>query len=207
MDDGKTGDLFGYSWRNHDWSPADKGPIRPSKDRRLFEDKPVATYDPKSPNIESLRRQPRTNDSEVQLLEELARRHLEDVSGYSRKQVETAIWRAVKKVTRDIENGRVTYEAGVPGEIARTKDRVLEAINELNKIGLRDANRAGTEYVPVTVGDITGDVRLVIDFPHGRNFPAYRQICESCSDVIEAYQKAFPGIRFEARNLTQERLG
>ncbi|MFG1791240.1 hypothetical protein [Nocardia sp. NPDC049149] len=82
------------------------------------------------------------------------------------------------------------------GEAERARDRVLETIKRLNHIGKLKAEKTGYQYIPFTVDDITGDVRLIVDYPAGRNFPRLEQVCDSCADVMESYQTAFPGIRF-----------
>ncbi|NUT91010.1 MAG: hypothetical protein HOY78_03170, partial [Saccharothrix sp.] len=59
---------------------------------------------------------------------------------------------------------------------------------------------------PFSIDDIQGDVRFVVDLPSGRNDPPSTQVCDSCTDVMLSYREAFPGIRFEVRNLAQEGL-
>ncbi|WP_280268034.1 ADP-ribosyltransferase [Nocardia wallacei] len=206
MDQGQVGDLHGYSGRTHDWRPADETPVRPNRERRLFETKDAAPFDGDSPDGRAERATDRTNDSEVQMLEEIARRHLQDASGLSRKEVEAAIQKAVRRVANDVKFGNKVYPEGLRGEVMRTADRVTQTIEQLNKTAQRNAERNGTDYTPISVEDIRGDVRMVVDLPSGSNIPPRDQICDSCSDVMMAYRRAFPGIRFEVRNLAQERL-
>ncbi|MFE9579255.1 hypothetical protein ACFYO1_22915 [Nocardia sp. NPDC006044] len=208
MDNGKSGDFFGYSGKKpqESWSPADRSVYRPAPNKRIFEDRKAASYDPNSPTLRSARLTDRANDSEINTFEELVRTHLETVRDFSRKDVEAAIQNAVKKVARDIENGRVEYPSGKRGQIQRAKDRVEESIRYLNEIGSRNAAKSGGEYTPFSIDEITGDVRLVMDIPPGRSFPAFEQICDSCKDVVSTYRAIFPGIRLEIRSLAQDRL-
>ncbi|KOX22744.1 hypothetical protein ADK67_22705, partial [Saccharothrix sp. NRRL B-16348] len=205
-DGGAASDLHGYSGKSHDWPPADETAERPPKNRRLFEDKEAGPYDADSPTGRSERTSPRTNDSEVKLLEELTRQQFESLSGLSRHEVDVAIQRACKDVANDIKFGHKEYPDHLEGEVERVRDRVEKTIEHLNKIAERNAARDGTDYTPFTVEDIKGDLRLVVDLPSGRNDPLETQICQSCQDVITQYEAVFPGVRVEARNLAQENL-
>ncbi|TQM83804.1 PPE-repeat protein [Saccharothrix saharensis] len=206
-DDGTDpSDLHGYSGKSHDWPPADETAERPPKNRRLFEDKDAGPYDPDSPTGRSENTSPRTNDSEVKLLEEITRQRFEALSGLTRHDVDVAIQRACKDVANDVKFGRKEYPDHLEGEVERVRDRVEKTIENLNKIGQRNADRNGTEYTPFTVEDIKGDLRLAVDLPSGRNDPVETQICQSCQDAITQFEAVFPGVRVEARNLAQEIL-
>ncbi|MBF6082021.1 hypothetical protein IU485_11690 [Nocardia cyriacigeorgica] len=196
---GEAVNLHGFSGPPHDWRPADETPDRPHKNRRLFETKDAAGYGRDYTSH-------RTNDSEVKLLEEVVRLEFERLSGLSRHEVDVAIQRACKEVANDVKFQRKEYPSGKEGEIMRTVDRIQRTVDEINKIGKRNADRAGTGYSAFALDEISGRIRMVVDLPVGRNDPPETQVCESCQDVMEAFEIAFPGIQIEVRNLAQEEL-
>ncbi|QLY30760.1 hypothetical protein H0264_37675 [Nocardia huaxiensis] len=234
MDSGSAGEEFGYSGDGHDWPPANETHALPKEEYRLFESKEVALYNPRDEgNGPSIK--PRLHDSEVKLLEELSRRHLEELSGLDREAVDDAIRKSVRKIAGwdrrgfpEIPDGpegdtlrqrqRIAdeiyedmreyprYPQGLEGEAMRARHRIVEAVRLLNEAAASAASNAGRQHVPFTVHDISGDVRMVVDLPAGRDYPPAEQICGSCQDVIVAYQEAFPGIRIEVRNLKHEEL-
>ncbi|WP_170308954.1 hypothetical protein [Pseudonocardia hierapolitana] len=207
-DNGQIIDLHGYSGGPGDWPPSDATPKAPHERWRLFETKDAAPYDADSPTLRGSNAWDRDKDSEAVLLEELARRQLEAVSGLSRREVDAAIFKAVRTVENDVKFRRKEYPDDAQGEAARARDRVEKTIEILNRNARRNAERNGTDYTPFTVNDIKGDVRLVVDLPSGRTHPLDAQVCDSCTDVLYSYRSAFPGVggRFEVRNLAQERL-
>ncbi|MBF6512853.1 hypothetical protein IU421_00960 [Nocardia cyriacigeorgica] len=196
---GEVVNLHGFSGPPHDWRPADETPDRPHKNRRLFETKDAAGYGRDYTSH-------RTNDSEVKLLEEVVRLEFERLSGLSRHEVDVAIQRACKEVANDVKFQRKEYPSAKEGEIMRTVDRIQRTVDEINKIGKRNADRAGTGYSPFALDEISGRIRMVVDLPVGRDDPPETQVCESCQDVMEAFEIAFPGIQIEVRNLAQEEL-
>ncbi|WP_170225988.1 hypothetical protein [Pseudonocardia cypriaca] len=207
-DNGQIIDLHGYSGGPGDWSPSDATPKAPQQRWRLFETKTAAPYDGNSPTKRGSKEWDRDKDSEAALLEELARRQLEAASGLSRREVDAAIFKAVRSVENDIKFRRKEYSDGTPGEAERARDRVEKTIEILNRNARRNAERNGVDYTPFTVDDIKGDVRLVVDLPSGRPDPPGTQICDSCTSVMLSYEEAFPGAkgRFEVRDLAQEKL-
>jgi hypothetical protein len=107
---------------------------------------------------------PHTFDSEVKVLEELARDILEAGSGKSRKEVESAIEIAIK---------RAPEADGYPEDA---------------KIVIDDA----AEQLGVDLDDIDVQVLMMLDYPKGRQEAhPLRQICDSCQNAMTEFLRAF----------------
>ncbi|MCP9621018.1 hypothetical protein FOH10_26685 [Nocardia otitidiscaviarum] len=121
-------------------------------------------------------------------------------------------WELVDQVVQDAQE---VHKSAVPdmrpgraAEEQRTRLRIELAIDELNARAAAAAAREGRPHTPFTAADITGDLRLVIDLPSARthDMPERFQICFSCTNLLEVYQRMFPNIRLEAVNLALDRL-
>ncbi|WP_280355366.1 hypothetical protein [Nocardia otitidiscaviarum] len=121
-------------------------------------------------------------------------------------------WHLVDQVVQDAQE---VHKSAVPdmrpgreAEEQRTRLRIELAIDELNARAAAAAAREGRPHTPFTAADIAGDLRLVIDLPSARthDMPERFQICFSCTNLLEVYQRMFPNIRLEAVNLALDRL-
>ncbi|MBF6343377.1 hypothetical protein IU421_17525 [Nocardia cyriacigeorgica] len=115
-------------------------------------------------------------------------------------------------VNEAIQDSQIVHKSVVPdmapGSGARedrARERVRRAIDEINPRGVE---QRGNSYRPFSTEDISGDLRMVIDLPSARdnNIPARFQVCDSCTGVLDVYQKIFPNVRVDAVNLRMERI-
>ncbi len=115
-------------------------------------------------------------------------------------------------VNEAIQDSQIVHKSVVPdmapGSGARedrARERVRRAIDEINRRGVE---QRGNSYRPFSTEDISGDLRMVIDLPSARdnNIPARFQVCDSCTGVLDVYQKIFPNVRVDAVNLRMERI-
>ncbi|MRH88626.1 hypothetical protein GFY24_14435 [Nocardia sp. SYP-A9097] len=106
-----------------------------------------------------------------------------------------------KSLIPDMQPGREVQEL-------RTRARIALAIEELNRRAAVEAAEDGIPYTPFSAADVAGDLRMLIDLPSARlsDIPEKFQICDSCMNLIEVYQRVFPNMRVEALNPALERL-
>jgi hypothetical protein len=110
-----------------------------------------------------------------------------------RKDLDKQIRDAIMAETRAKDP---SYTGNMPKLDAEDVPKVLDRVlSETLPKDLRGDPAAAREAV-------TGDLRFVIDFPGDRPIPddPTSEVCLSCQDVFDAFGKAFPGIRIEARN-------
>jgi Heat-labile enterotoxin alpha chain len=205
---GESVDVYNFSGKQHDWSPAAEAPQQPPKNERLFETSNATSYDPEGGGWRDGSGTPRVNDSEPKMFEDLARHQLAEYSGLSRNEVDAALREANKLVDRLDKADENYYRDGFKGEVQRTQDRMSLAIGELNKRAAAQAEANGTAYTPFSAADISGDLRMVVDLPSAKRdgTPAEFQICMSCQKIMLAYERIFPGMRLEVVNRAGERL-
>ncbi|WP_037367807.1 hypothetical protein [Amycolatopsis orientalis] len=209
---GETVDLYSFSGKSHDWTPAKDGPEWP-KSERLFGTKDAGPYRPELGMPDPDGKFGRTHDSEPKLLEEMVRHNFAARSGLDRAEIDDIVKKEIEKSRREEaaylkNNHENMYREGLRGDTARARDRMDGALEEINRRGAERAQQNGQTYTPVTREDISGDLRMVVDLPSTKRdmIPNEYQICDSCTDVILQYKQLFPNVRVEVVNLAGERL-
>ena len=209
---GETVDLYSFSGKSHDWTPAKDGPEWP-KSERLFGTKDAGPYRPELGMPDPEGKFGRTHDSEPKLLEEMVRHNFASRSGLDRSEIDDIVKKEIEKSRREEaaylkNNNENMYREGLRGDTARARDRMDGALEEINRRGAERAHQNGQTYTPVTREDISGDLRMVVDLPSAKRdmIPNEYQICDSCTDVILQYKQLFPNVRVEVVNLAGERL-
>jgi hypothetical protein len=205
--DGQVDDLYSFSGRTHDWSPAKDGPEYP-KHERLFGTKDAGTYRPGLGVPDPDNKFGRIHDSEPKLLEENVRRNFAARSGLDREEVDDIIKKEIEKSRREEAAKTREYRDSLKGETARARDRMDGALDEINHRATERAHARGETFTPITRESIEGDMRMVVDLPSAKRdgIPLEYQICDSCTDVIIQYKRLFPNVRVEVVNLAGERL-
>jgi hypothetical protein len=211
--------LYNYSYRDLEhptWQPAADLPERIDKSEYAFETDKAKSYDAES-GAPSGPGSDRTYDSEPRMFEDLLRRQLSERSGLTYDEVDQILRNEAKPFNTEhrdtLRDRRVDDQEGLPpkrlrDKIEYTQKKIDAAIEKINNEAAAAAARDGRTYQPFTREDFSGDLRLVVDLPSARadGTPARYQVCSSCSDVILAYERAFPNMRVEVQNLAGEQL-
>ncbi|MFB8002156.1 alpha/beta hydrolase [Nocardia sp. NPDC056000] len=121
-------------------------------------------------------------------------------------------WHLVERVIEDSHEVHISnlpdMQPGREFQELRTRARIELAIETLNNRAVAEVPPGGTPHTPFSAETIAGELRMMIDLPSARSshIPEMFQICDSCMNLIDVYQRMFPNMRVEALNLALERL-